>query len=247
MEMVKKVWLLLVLAAAGWSCEAEFADEQLANKGVLTENSRFYFLDASLQFGSDESVLPLSYFVDLDPDTPAGLNEFLVATASPFVEVYSVFNEGSSMLDDGPGTTARLEALEDQFGFTYGSVSYAGLGFGFFLPSASSNAGFAHVHLDSMLQASNTLEFGTQPGQVEIGYYKNFPGFENDERQGFVTNSASNENGIFTIEGVWPATDINGQAGYQLHVTFNTRLFKQYRNEHRAELEGTAVIFVPEP
>jgi len=247
MEMVKKsVWLLFI-AVAVLSCEAEFASGAFEDD-IGAVSQQFYFLDASLRFEGEGEARVIQQFVDLDPDTPAGINETLVAQSDGMVEVYSVFHHSSTMLDDGPVTEAQLEQFQNEYGFTYGSVRYEGLGFCFFLPDDSPSPGnnFASVKLDSMLQAGNTLDFGRLPGQVEVGYFKNTPGFMDDDYRGFVTNSMSNDEGIFTIEEVSPAVDVDGQAGYQLRVSFRCRLYKQYTNSPTAELEGSAVIFVPE-
>lgn len=242
--MVRNVGVILVLAAMAWSCETEFADESFADEQLQAGN-RFYFLDASLQFEEEDTVFVLQQFVDLDPSTPLGLNETLISRTDTVTEVYSVFNAGNTMLDNGPSTTTRLDTLHARYGFTYGSVSYAGLGFCFFLPATGVNAEFASVMLDSMLQPGNTLNIGTSPGDVEIGYYKNFPGFGDADHHGFISSPMSNDSGIFTVEEVRPALDIDGQTGYQIQISFNCRLFKQYTSEGVAELEGTAVIFVP--
>lgn len=247
MEMVKKSILLLFIAVAMLSCEAEFAGSAFEDE-VGAVSQQFYFLNADLQFEGKDSTRALQYFVDLDPDTPAGINETLVSQPNDMAEVYSVFNDSSAMLDDGPATEAQLEQFQDEYGFTYGSVRYEGLGFCFFLQPDAEFPGtnLASARLDSMLQAGNSLEFGRLPGQVEIGYYKNALGFMDNDYRGFVTNSMSNEDGFLTIEEVSPTVDVDGQEGYQLRVSFRCRLYKQYIHSPTAELEGSAVIFVPE-
>ena len=247
MEMVKKSILLLFVAVAMLSCEAEFADGVFEDE-MESISQQFYFLDADLQFEGEDSTRVIQHFVDLDPDTPAGINETLVSRSNDIVEVYSVFHHSSTMLDEGPVTEVQLEQFQDEYGFTYGSVSYEGLGFCFFLPADSQSPGtnFALVRLDSMLQAGNILDLGRLPGQVEVGYYKSAPGFIDDDYRGFVSNSMSNDGGTFKVEEASPAVDVDGRAGYQLRVSFRCRLFKQYINSPTAELEGNAVIFVPE-
>jgi len=247
MEMVKKSILLLWIAVAMLSCEAEFAGSAFEGE-VGSVSQQFYFLDADLQFEGEDSTRALQHFVDLDPDTPAGINETLVAQSNGIVEIYSVFHHSSTMLDNGPATEAQLDQFQEAYGFTYGSGRYEGLGFCLFLPLDTGSAGInlASAKLDSMLQTGSTLDFGRLPGQVEIGYYKNTPDFMEGDDRGFVTNSTSNGDGSFTVEEASPAVDVDGQAGYQLRVSFRCRLYKQYTNTPTAALEGSAVIFVPE-
>ena len=243
MEMVKRWMSLMLLSALVFGCEAEFSDESRAFEPESAQNG-FYFLDAEIDFAEDDSLLALQYFVDLDDATPPGVNESLVSEAASPTEVYSVFSESDTGLDNSDDTQDDLIVLANTFGFSYGTARYAGLGFCFFLPAP--DAEFASASLDEMLQAGNELSFGTTPGQVEIGYFKNHPGFESTPYQGYVTTNESNEEGFLRVEEVSAAVDESGAAGYQVPVAFRSGLYKQYTLQPTAMVEGTAVLFVPE-
>jgi hypothetical protein len=243
MEMVKRWMCLVLLASLAFGCEAEFSDEARLESPESSQNG-FYFLDAELYFPEEDSLFPLQYFVDLDAATPPGINEALIAESTAGAEIYSVFSESDTELDNSEATQDDLRVLANTFGFSYGTARYAGLGFCFFLPPL--DAEFSAVSLAEMLQAGNELSFGTTSGQVEIGYFKNYSGFESDPYLGYVTTGESNEEGFFRIEEVNTALDERGEAGYQLRISFRSVLYKQYALQPTATVEGSAVIFVPE-
>lgn len=243
MEMVKRWMVLTLMAALALSCEADFADEDLVRSPESPQNS-FYFLDAEIYFPEEDSLMLLQYFIDLDDATPPGINENLVSESAISTEVYSAFSESDTELDNSEATLDDLRVLENSFGFTYGTARYAGLGFCFFLPPP--DAEFSAASLSEMLQVGNELTFGTTSGQVEIGYFKNYPSFESNPYQGYVTTGESNQDGFFRIEEVNAAVDERGEGGYQVRISFRSVLYKQYALQPTATVEGSAVIFVPE-
>ncbi len=242
LQLIKRAGLI-ALTFAVWGCsnadDSDFAMEDLQPDGP-------YFLDAELFGFANNNTQPLQYFVDLDSLTPGGQNQALISELQPgLTELYSVFNSDTPQLDNSAATQERIQQLSASFGGNYGTVSYLGLGFGFFVEGLQSEA--ASMQFQQLLEAGQELEFGSAPGQVEIGYYKNAVGAESTEDRGLVSLAESNSDGFFRVVRAQQVITPDNQPGYQLRIEFACTLYQQLGGAAAARVEGQAAIFLPQP
>lgn len=202
-----------------------------------------YFLDATLVLNDPtETIEHIQLYVDLDPQTPEGRNEFLTIEAGAIQEVYSVFFNDSTRLD----TNLQEQTPQNDFSKVYGSASYEGVGFCFYLsaPDASSSSAMT---LEDLLQPGQALSLGQQPGMVEIGYFKNHPSAIDRPDRGLVATTAESTSGYLDILDVATVQSGFGDEGFQVAVEFSAPLEHQLELGMGGTLTGQARIFVPKP
>lgn len=234
--------LLMGLLAVAWSCDEIAQDDSIAPATPDFPNAA-YFLEATLELQSNDDPVLLRWYVDLDPETPMGRNDFQVVAHNTGAEVYSVFNSDSIRLDTNLQSPVFINYAED----LYGSASYEGVGFCFYrpLPSETSSGG-GGLKLDSLLRPGQLLSIGQQPGDVELGYFKNHPSAINRADRGLVTQGNSGEPGYIEIQSVTPAPSGFGESGYQVAIEFDVFLTQQFGLGAGGQLTGQARIFVPD-
>jgi hypothetical protein len=203
-----------------------------------------YFIDATLTLsGNTATTEQIKLYADLDPDTPEGRNEFRVIESGATTEVYSVFFNDTTLID----TNFQDEAVFNNADLLYGSASYRGVGFCFYLPAPDASSSVT-LELEDLLQTGQTLSLGQAPGMVEIGYFKNHPTAADRADRGLVTTAAESASGYLKILQV--VSDIQsgfGDTGYQVTVEFSAPLEHQLYQGQGGHLSGQARIFLPEP
>ncbi len=236
---MRRGFLISLLLAAAWSCDEIDQDDSIEPNMPGFPNTA-YFMEATLELeGSSSAPVPLRWYVDLDPETPTGRNDFRIVAHSAGTEIYSVFNSDSTRLD----TSLQGPVFNNYAEYLYGSASYEGVGFCFYqpMPGESSSAG---LKLDSLLVPGQLLSIGQQPGDVEVGYFKNHPSAITQPGRGLVTTGSP---GYVEIQAVTPAQSGFGENGYQLAVEFDVFLTQQFGLGAGGRLSGQARIFVPNP
>jgi hypothetical protein len=237
-----KYWLwggLCFLFACG-SDDSAVQDFAPGEPGFATSA---YFIDATLVLaGASGNTERIELYADLDPDTPEGRNEFRVIQAGTITEIYSVFFNDSTLID----TDFQDEAVFNNAGQFYGSASYRGVGFCFYLPAPDASSSFT-IELEDMLQPGQTLALGQAPGAVEIGYYKNHPSAANRADRGLVTTAVESTSGYFDILKVEEVGSGFGDAGYQVEIAFSAPLEHQLGLNEGGVLTGQGRIFIPKP
>ncbi len=203
-----------------------------------------YFIDATLTLsGAATTTERIELYADLDPDTPEGRNEFQVIESSATTEVYSVFFKDSTLID----TNYQDEAVFNNADQFYGSASYRGVGFCFYLPAPDASSSLT-LELEDLLQPGQTLSLGQAPGMVEIGYFKNHPTAVDRADRGLVTTAAESASGYLKILQV--VSDIQsgfGDTGYQVTVEFSAPLGHQLGLNEGGAITGQGRIFIPKP
>lgn len=200
-----------------------------------------YFIDATLTLsGVTSATERIELYADLDPDTPEGRNEFRVIESNTITEVYSVFFNDSTLID----TNFQEEAVFNNADLLYGSASYRGVGFCFYLPAPDASSSLT-LELEDLLQPGQTLSLGQAPGMVEIGYFKNHPTAVDRADRGLVTTVAESTSGSLDILKVVEVQSGFGDAGYQIEIAFSAPLEHQLGLDEGGIMTGQGRIFVP--
>lgn len=230
------IGVLLVLL----SCGQDELDELLPADGGFATMA--YFLDATLTLNDTAGTIEhIQLYADLDPQTPEGRNEFLAIEAGGVQEIYSVFFNDSTRLD----TNLQPLLTMDNAAALYGSASYEGVGFCFYLPRQDA-ASSSSITLEDLLQPGQDLSLGQEPGRVEIGYFKNHPSAVDRADRGLVTNNSISNSGYLEILEVTAVQSGFGDDGFQVSVVFSAPLEQQLGLGQGGTLTGQARIFVPE-
>ena len=240
MALAKKVnicfWAILLIMS---SCsEDDIENIATPDPGYA---SAAYFIDANLVLADSlGSIIPIEFYADLDPQTPEGKNEFLNVVTGGVREVYSVFFSDSTQLD----TNLQEQILLDNFSILYGSASYEGVGFCFYLTQPDQSSSFEQ-RLEDILAPGRVLQLGQQPGMVEIGYYKNHPDAINRVDRGLISTTGESSSGYMEIQDVTTVQGGPDIEGFQVTVEFNAPLQQQLGIGQGGILTGQARIFVP--
>ncbi|MCR9103370.1 MAG: hypothetical protein NXI25_25705 [bacterium] len=232
------VWCCLCFLLACSSEDTAFQDFTPGEPGFATSA---YFIDATLNLsGGPATTEHIALYADLDPDTPEGRNEFRVIESGATTEVYSVFFNDSTLID----TNFQDEAVFNNADLLYGSASYRGVGFCFYLPAPDASSSLS-LELEDLLQPGQTLSLGQAPGMVEIGYFKNHPTAADRADRGLVTTAAESASGSLDILKVSEVQSGFGEAGYQIEIAFTAPLEHQLGLYEGGVMTGQGRIFVP--
>lgn len=227
---------LLLLSACS---EQEMSDLAPSDPVYATEA---YFIDATLVLSdSAGTITPIQLYADLNPQTPQGRNEFRVIDTGNSTEVYTVFHNDSTLLD----TNLQEQIISGNFSAFYGSASYRGVGFCFYLPTTDASSS-PLVTLEDLLVPEQLLELGQAPGQIEIGYFKNHSSAAERPDRGLVTTAAESSSGYLRILEVARVQSGFGDAGYQVLVEFSAPMEHQVTPGQGGLLTGQARFFVPQ-
>lgn len=200
-----------------------------------------YFIDATLTlYGATDFTERIELYADLDPDTPEGRNEFRVIESGAATEIYSVFFNDSTLID----TNFQDEAVFNNADQLYGTASYQGVGFCFYLPAPDVSSS-PTIELGDMLQPGQTLSLGQAPGMVEMGYFKNHPSAANRADRGLVTTTAESTSGYLEILEAFSVQSGFGDTGFQVTLEFSAPLQHQLGQGQGGLLSGQARVFVP--
>lgn len=239
-EMKYWLWGSLLFLVSCSSEEQALKDFMPNDPGFATSA---YYLDATLVLSGDTATTErIELYADLDPDTPEGRNEFRVIESVTITEVYSVFFSDSTLID----TNFQDEAVFNNADQLYGSASYQGAGFCFYLTAPDASASLT-IELEDLLRAGQTLSLGQAPGMVEIGYFKNHPSAATQANRGLVTTAAESTPGYLNILKVEEVQSGFGDAGYQVEIAFSAPLEHQLGLIEGGVLTGQGRIFIPKP
>ena len=237
-----KYWLCgcLILLAACSSEDVGVQDFAPDEPGFATSA---YFIDATLNLsGATEVTERIELYADLDPDTPEGRNEFRVIESGATTEIYSVFFSDSTLID----TNFLDEAVFNNADQLYGTASYQGVGFCFYLPAPDATSS-PTIELEDMLQPGQVLSLGQAAGMIEIGYFKNHPSAANRTDRGLVTTMAESASGYLEILEISRVQSGFGDTGFQVTLEFSAPLQHQLGQGQGGLLSGQARVFVPMP
>jgi|AntRauTorckE5430_2_1112549.scaffolds.fasta_scaffold19254_2 hypothetical protein len=232
------LWAGLFLLGA---CSDEELNDLMPGEPVYATEA--YFIDATLVLSdSMGTIRNIELYADLNPQTPEGRNDFLVVEGIVTTEVYTVFYNDSIAIDTG----LQEGIVLDNSSLIYGSASYRGVGFCFYLPTPAPSSS-PSIELEDILQPGQTLSLGQAPGMVEIGYFKNHSSALDRPDRGLVTTTAESADGYLEILEVSSVQSGFGDTGYQVTVEFSAPMEHQLGQGQGGLLSGQARVFIPKP
>jgi hypothetical protein len=239
---MKKEFFFLTITIFSFSCKKNYNGEPLTPE---TENQVSpYYLDAKLLF--KDSINPVHFQLSVDGEAwlNYGRNHFVTSHHDTYSELYTGWDYIDTHENQPNWTPGKLESLENEYGYTYGSVITNGTTFGFFHPDGK--ASWDEATVEGFFVEGKEFVFGNQAGNAEISHKKNLAPLGNTFR-GLITTSESNEEGFLRVGKVVDASskwNNDNYHGKQVTFTFKCKMYKQYTEAFAADYEGTSVVFI---
>ena len=240
---MKKVLLFLTMITIGFSCKKNYNGEPLTPE--IENLTSPYYLDANLLFKDSIAPFPFTLSPDGDNFMNYAKNYFATSHNHTYSELYTGWDYIDTYENQPTWTPGKLGSLENQYGYTYGSVITNGATFGFFHPDGI--ASWNESTIENFFVQGKTFEFGGQPGQAEISYNKNVAPFTS-KFLGLITTPESNTEGYLRIDDIMNTSvewDNEIYHGKQITFAFKCKMYRQYTEEFMADFEGVSVVFIP--
>jgi len=255
--MIKYIMLLIATGMLLMGCKKAF-NGTIPGEGYLNEqnNADPYFFEGVLKFAGDQEPILIDYGDNSDTIYDGDNNSFLIYNDSVYSELYSAwaynFFSVVPYADNGYYYDDYMDHYMMKYGYHYSHVMSKGITFCFFHPQG--NAKWDEATVNDFFQEGKEFEFGFEPGNVEVAYYKNNDILNENKNHGILTTPASNADGYLRIEKTvntvgYYATRVGTTSetvnGKQITISFKCKLYKQYTEDYSGEIEGETSLFIP--
>lgn len=248
--MIKYMMLLIIAGTCLMGCKKSFNGTIPAESYFDTQNvADDYYFEGQLDLTGSQEPIFIKYGTNSEASFIGNENSFLIYNDSVYSELYSAWAQGFFAIIPYAGNGYNYtDHYMTKFGYLYSHVQAKGISFCFFHPDG--NARWDEATIDTHFQEGKSFEFGFEPGQVEVAYFKNNDILNEAKNNGLLTTPASNVDGYLRIEKViktiaYSAANNLTNNGIQITVSFKCNLYKQYTEKDAGIIQGETTLFIP--